>query len=252
MKIRCLILAGAVCCLGASLARAQLATITQQPTGTASELVLSNLSDTLGQPLSITAMVVGAGQPGGVATTTNQGWIAQSLDATAWDLPMGGAGADRYTWRQFTGKAFDEMFRPTDPCYGFYVDYGRENELYIYGAPVDPCLPGAVLGGFFFDGPAVATTFLVAGIADPSAFAGPVDLSNPPPDLSAMLGIDTSTGTVQAVPEPSALALAGLSFACLAVICVRQCSGVKRRQSLQRQGECSRNHQHWESLRCFV
>ena len=209
VKIHCAVLA-VLCYLGPSLAFAELATVSQQPTGTASELVLRNLSDTVGQPLTITAMVVSAGPAGGVATTTNPGWIAQSLDATAWDLPMGGAGADRYTWRQFTGKAFDEVFAPVDPCYGFFVDYGRDNDLYIYGIPVDPCLPGAVLGGFFFDGPAVATTFLVAGITDPSAFAGPVDLSIPPPDLSAMLGIDVSTGTVQAVPEPSAVALAGL------------------------------------------
>lgn len=211
MKIRHIILSCAVFCLGASLASGELATITQQPTGAASELVLRNLSDMLGQPLTITAMVVSAAQAGGMPTTTNQGWIAQSLDTTTWDQPMGGAGADRYTWRQFTGRAFDQVFLPTDPCYGFFVDYGRENDLYIYGAPVDPCLPGAVLGGFFLGGPDVATTFLVAGIADPSAFAGPGDLSNPPPDLSAMLGIDTSVGAVQAVPEPSALALAIMS-----------------------------------------
>lgn len=191
--------------------RAELATLTQQAVGSTSELVLHNRSDTLGQPLTITAFVVGPGQAGGMPATSTLGWIAQPLDASAWEQPMGGAGHDRYTWRQFTGKAFDELFLPTDPCYGFFVDYGRDNDLYIYGIPNDPCLPGAVLGGFFFDGPAVAAQFLVAGVADLSAFAGPVDLSNPPPDLSATLGIDTSIGIVQTVPEPTGFVLAGLS-----------------------------------------
>lgn len=210
MRLSRIIVATAVSWLAATPVHAELATVIQRPSGAGSELVLGNQSDTAGQPLTITAMVVGIDQAGGVPATTNLGWIAQTLDAAAWDLPMGGAGADRYTWRQFTGRAFDEVFAPVDPCYGFFVDYGRENDLYIYGRPVDPCLPGAVLGGFFFDGLAVTTTFLVAGINDPSAFAGPVDLSNPPPDLSAMLGIDTSVGTVQAVPEPSTFGLAGL------------------------------------------
>jgi|GEM_PF-4501062 len=198
--------------LHASTVCAELATLTQQAVGSDSELVLHNLSDTLGQPLTITALVVGPGQAGGLPATSNQGWIAQALDAAAWDQPMGGAGQDRYTWHQFTGKAFDELFLPGDPCHGFFVDYGRDNDLYIYGLPQDPCLPGAMLGGFIFDGPATATKFLVAGIADLSAFAGPVDLSaNPPPDLSATLGIETAIGVVQTVPEPTGFVLAVLS-----------------------------------------
>jgi hypothetical protein len=226
LTISVLMLAG----LLPTAAHAGIVTLTLQSAGSLNQLVLQNQPGQAGDDISAIAFLVAleasASADEELRDMLREGraaaWRVQQIDAHSWDQPMGGPSADRYTWRQFTGKAFDEAFALTDSCYGFFVDYGRYDDQYVIEDPeVAPVAPGDELGGFFFNPSVVFTRFLVAGVVDPWVFAGPVDLSDPPPDLSAMLGIETSIGTVQFVPEPSCLMLADLGGIGL-LVCLRR------------------------------
>jgi hypothetical protein len=87
---------------------------------------------------------------GDTPTTTNSTWTAESVTAGTWGSPMGTSLA---SWQQYTGLSYTQAF-PSNPTKlnGYFLNYTFNSGADTISFPGNPVIPGASLGGFFFQG----------------------------------------------------------------------------------------------------
>ncbi len=77
--------------------------------GTMTEYSVLNQSQLSSTQFDIAAFAITT--TGNTPTTSNAGWIAQSINSNTWSsAPMGGDIAGNLSWQQYTGKTWNQAF----------------------------------------------------------------------------------------------------------------------------------------------
>jgi len=155
-------------------------------------------STTSGGRITITLFAVSTT---GSNPDTENGWIAQSLNAATRDQSMGivlnPEHLNYLTWQQYTGLSYTQAF-PGDPAdVNGYYDLYPYSQGYIVIAGV-PFGPGESMSGFLFDG-SPGSTFLVAGPTSGSTVFLPGN-------------VVTYSGSSTDVPESAGIGLAAFAI----------------------------------------